>query len=1181
MDSSDDGPWPPRECSPELIWDRTFGLSWLDCWETIEGSPTARREAETNRLAADVASGKFDLASHPWLTFLRSRQAFAIPLSNGDLGIRVMYVHRDDLERMRLPEVVGELDELMAHVRGCGNGQVVHDGFATYQPSMVGNRDGPTTAFSTSFIAAGHYLVAPVAHSVCANVSWHTGTEAEKNDFQQAQQAWLRRFNRLAGDLAGRLIRGLLPSDYVEMLDARADLTNPPCPGRTPNLNRFLTSIQVNCSTPATPVGGTAGDTHRDSGDEPFSFSVAINASVVRDSTELNFLLFPVLGVAIPVCPGGIAIFSGVEYHRAMPMVTAAHDSTPIPLGYPQETRLQIILYPKLGILNSQLERCTPDTPHERWDRDTASRYNLVDHGIVAFGSAEACDLWIRKEGLRAYVNHLQRQQHLKTTIDSDLLHVVRAQPWLHPGRCPVFYRWPELVMNAQHRARFIETLSQLLQVLRQTSAGLALQPIDAIGRLSRKRPRPNDDDNDDAEESTVAETDDANDAEETDAENNHDNNHDNCSSSLRRSRASARITQDYVRQYLRAQHLVGQASLVTTESALAALPHNTSQPSWSTLTASTPSSQPASDTPFSILLTGFSTIVSALTEGTSNMETGVRRTVAHILIRAMDLWTQWNLARPVLIHEPDRLHPHDQSLVLAVRHALVEDSNRRTRTATGWRYRISLPATIDVDWDGAEPLDASTADARLPQILDQVLWAIAMAPGLQWVKRRVELTSQPEPLPSTEPPVVSISRPMSRSRREEILQIAALGAMLRAFGETFPGQTMGLLMTSAFVHLIFHVLASLAETGRYAHAVIDRVAEVLIDPGLEFRARLDVCAHQWAAVEPGRPSPLHWIRLVEASPGHVALAAPRPVDEAAADALIARMRTIMEAGKHALNNVESLHLDTAVEAYVARFLRGTSPVIRDKHQPFRRSGPSFIEAYACCSPAGDVRLRLSRWIAARCFGWGRPQLLSRILAIADLDALWAEQDVPAFWHPPVYGRLHWPAAERDVVRQQLGGLIDLLVERLALTNTAPDRPMPFADVLALFQRPGTRCARVPRLPAHGLVPWLIASDLSTLFPGHVARPEVGDLARKIGTAASKHGGGQGPWEAFRLLHPAWVAPGHLPSLSEVRERLDDLQQRLTATCSAFFPLFDAERPAEISWIDVEHVLCKVTRETT
>ncbi|KAI9825050.1 MAG: hypothetical protein M1826_007128 [Phylliscum demangeonii] len=1014
MDSSDDGPWPPRECSPELIWDRTFGLGWLDRWETIEGSPTARREVETNRLAADVASGKFDLASHPWLTFLRSRQAFAISLSNGDLGIRVMYVHRDDLERMGLPGVVGELDELMAHVRGCGNGQVVHDGFATYQPSMVGNRDGPTTAFSTSFIAAGHYLIAPVVHSVCANVSWHTGTEAEKNDFQQAQQAWLSRFNGLAGDVAGRLIRELLPSDYVEMLDARADLTNPPCPGRTPNLNRFLTSIQVNCSTPATPVGGTAGDTHRDSGNEPFSFSVAINASVVRDSTELNFLLFPVLGVAVPVCPGGIAIFSGVEYHRAMPMVTAAHDPTPIPLGYQQETRLQIILYPKL-------------------DRDTASRYNLVDHGIVAFGSAEACDLWIRKEGLRAYVNHLQRQQHLQTTIDSDLLHVVRAQPWPHPGRCPVFYRWPELVMNVEHRARFIETLGQLLQVLRQTSAGLTLQPIDAIGRVSRKRPRPNDDDNDEAEESTVAETDDANDAEETDAENDHVNDHDNCSSSLRRSRASARITQDYVRQYLRAQHL------------------------------------PASDTPFSILLTSFSTIVSALTEGTSNMETGLRRTVAHVLIRAMDLWTQWNLARPVLIHEPDRLHPHDRSLVLAVRHALVEDSDRRTRTATGWRYRISLPATIDVDWDGAKPLDASTADARLPQILDQVLWAIAIAPGLQWVKRRVELTSQPEPLPSTEPPVVSISRPMSRSRREEILQIAALGAVLRAFGETFPGQMMGLLMTSAFVHLIFHGLASLAETGRYAHAVIDRVAEVLIDPGLEFRARLDVCAHQWAAVEPGRPSPLHWIRLVEASPGHVALAAPRPVDEAAADALIARMRTIMEAGKHALNN-----------------------------------------------------------------------LLSRILAIADLDALWAEQDAPAFWHPPVYGRLHWPAAERDIVRQQLGGLIDLLLERLALTNTAPDRSMPFADVLALFQRPGTRCARVPRLPAHGLVPWLIASDLSTLFPGHVARPEVGDLARKIGTAASKHGGGQGLWEAFRLLHPAWVAPGHLPSLSEVHERLDD-----------------------------------------
>ncbi|KAI9813745.1 MAG: hypothetical protein M1826_002390 [Phylliscum demangeonii] len=58
----------------------------------------------------------------------------------------------------------------------------------------------------------------------------------------------------------------------------------------------------------------------------------------------------------------GLGGASGVEFHRAIPVVAAAHDPTPIPLGYPQETRLQIILYPKLGILNGQLERCTPDT---------------------------------------------------------------------------------------------------------------------------------------------------------------------------------------------------------------------------------------------------------------------------------------------------------------------------------------------------------------------------------------------------------------------------------------------------------------------------------------------------------------------------------------------------------------------------------------------------------------------------------------------------------------------------------------------------------------------------------------------------------------------------------------------------------------------------------------------------
>ncbi|KAI9820918.1 MAG: hypothetical protein M1826_000832 [Phylliscum demangeonii] len=252
---------------------------------------------------------------------------------------------------------------------------------------------------------------------------------------------------------------------------------------------------------------------------------------------------------------------------------------------------------------------------------------------------------------------------------------------------------------------------------------------------------------------------------------------------------------------------------------------------------------RPAAEAPSSTLLTGFPTVVSAMTESTGNMEDGVRRTVAHVLIRAMDLWTLWDQARPVSIHEPDRLHPHDWALALDVRRVLDEEPDHRTLTATGWRNRVSPLAAVDVAWDAAEPLDAVTADACLPQILDQVLWASAMALALRWVKRRVEPPSRCRRRPS-----LPFDKP--ESPRGCPADRGAWCGATSIWGDV-SRQTMGLLMMSAFVHLIFHGLALLAETGRYTHAVIDRLSEALVDPGLEFRARLNVCAQQWATMEP------------------------------------------------------------------------------------------------------------------------------------------------------------------------------------------------------------------------------------------------------------------------------------------------------------------------------------------
>ena len=1226
-------PRPSSDVSPtrDPIWTRPFPAILSptdDRWEVIHGeSHPDCTAAEVDRIVDAVASGRFDAKDYPWLTFLESGQAYTVPLSNGARAVKAMYLHQDDLDGFVPSAAVDLVQELMTHIRGQGDGTAVQNGFDTYRPTMAGNRDGLKTAYTTSFTTANNFLVAPVAHAVRGNVSSYAGTAAEKEAYLEAQRAWLTEFNGLAGDVAGTLVRALLGPDYVDVLDARADLNNPPCPGKTPDLNRFVTSIQVNRSTPTAPVAGTAGGTHRDLHDDPLSFSIAINASVVRPSTQLHFLLFPTLGVAIPVRPGGIALFSGVEFHRAMPMVTAADDSSPIPHGYPVETRLQVIMYPKQGILNGELERSMPTTPVERGDRRHPTAYNLIDHGLVAFGSALVRDLWGCREGLCRLIDYLQLELHLPTPIDA--LSVADLFPWPHPTPRPPWYRFPHLPTVTARRDRFAATLSEYLATLKQTSDAYGLRPpptshldpttdaIDGIGRVLQrhpKRPRPTDDSDDQRDQKNQK------DQNDDDADDDADDVADDPPTSTEpvQTPSEGRSTRDGLIRYLRTCSRIRHDSLVHheserassnpwTPSAVASPPRPgldvsptmplSPTPAWSMVIRSSVSSEPPMDdgratetTPdaFSILLTSFPAIMSALTTGTFDLEANLRRAVAHTLVRTLDLWTRWSEVRGRLRgpSADDRLDPRDRALVDHLRRALTAEEHR-TPMGTGWRYRLPLrlvfaaqemdlptdaPSTVELDWDETTPLDAPTLAARLPDILDQVLWVASVEPVLRWVEGRL---GSPRRTP-VEPVVLSIRRPMSDRRRAGLRQVAALTEVLRAFGEAWDGQTMGLLMTLPLIHLVFRGVAAYANTRQGPKMIIDTLAEVLTDPALEFRARLDACARSWRAVERRRLSPRRWVRLVERTGNQMTLESPSVADNATV-ALVDQMRAIMEAGAwHLAHPPDRRHEDAAVQAYVDEHLRGRTVLEQDKHQPFRRFGPSFRMAHAVHAE-GTVRLRLTRWIAARCFGWGRATL-PPILTIPDLATLWTHQEGASFWSAQVYGQLLWPRTERDAVRARLGGLIDHLLDRLGLERDEPPvRPVPFAAVLVLFERPGSRRPRVPRLPTNGLLPWLIACDLSVLFPRHVAPPEVGDLARKILAAAREGGGGGGPWKAFRLLDPTWVRP-RLPSETEVVERLQDLRRRLVASSSRLFHLFDPARPSEMAWIDVEHVLCKVTR---
>ncbi|KAI9789606.1 MAG: hypothetical protein M1816_005915 [Peltula sp. TS41687] len=232
-----------------------------------------------------------------------------------------------------------------------------------------------------SFATANNFLVAPVEHTA----SGQTGEEIK---------AWLKTFNGLAGEFEGQFMRAILSPPYVRLLEYRADLINRPCPGSSFRVNRCFTSIQINCSTLSMQLAGTAGHTHQDAADDLVAFSVSFNASVLRSNTRIGLFLFPTLGCAVPLTLGAIMLFSGGEFHSGMPLMPDADDISEVPHENKEETKLNLILYPRLGIFNGRVERSTPTTLEDHPDQRNPTSYNLHKHSRVAFGFDNTCQAW-------------------------------------------------------------------------------------------------------------------------------------------------------------------------------------------------------------------------------------------------------------------------------------------------------------------------------------------------------------------------------------------------------------------------------------------------------------------------------------------------------------------------------------------------------------------------------------------------------------------------------------------------------------------------------------------------------------------------------------------------------------------------------------------------------------------
>ena len=417
-----------------------------------------------------------------WLTLLESGDAYTIPLVDGSRAVKILYLHHGDLPRLGLGHVVNLFNQICDHLCGTANAS----GFLEYRDELHSNRDGAGTAFTTSFARVNSFLVAPVAHS----------SEIDKES-TAPRRAWLQRFNALVGDLSGVLYRSILASEYCDMLESWAEITNPPCPGSSFESNRFITSIQINCSHPDRQVAGTAGLTHRDRSDDPLSFSVAFNASVVRPSTRLGYFLFPGLGCAVPLQPGGITLFSGAELHRGMPIVVDPQDRSAIPLDFVRETRFQVIAYPSFPLLSARLERCMPTTQQSH-DRRHPTPFDMVTHSLSAFGSADAKQRWNERESVRQLVNNLH-YNHFRT----DKLDLPSYYRVLFPHAPPPTYRHLHLSGCRSERDALSERVWERLKVLSRTfhSCRFRGRPED---HHARKRQRQQDVDHpahDDAED--------------------------------------------------------------------------------------------------------------------------------------------------------------------------------------------------------------------------------------------------------------------------------------------------------------------------------------------------------------------------------------------------------------------------------------------------------------------------------------------------------------------------------------------------------------------------------------------------------------------------------------------------------------------------------------------------------
>ena len=134
-----------------------------------------------------------------------------------------------------------------------------------YKHHLKENRDGRHTAFTMGITLHNSITAAPSIHG--------TGHASKNTEFLE----WLAVYHTLLGKLSRKIMRNLLNAPYLNLTDERHEHYNPPFLSENLSDQVFFTSSQINHSSEATPLQGTAASPHFDSQDDELSFTRSIN----------------------------------------------------------------------------------------------------------------------------------------------------------------------------------------------------------------------------------------------------------------------------------------------------------------------------------------------------------------------------------------------------------------------------------------------------------------------------------------------------------------------------------------------------------------------------------------------------------------------------------------------------------------------------------------------------------------------------------------------------------------------------------------------------------------------------------------------------------------------------------------------------------------------------------------